>query len=84
MPEKGDISDLILHLGADTAMQKVMDVLHATPEWEPPATEPDRFLSLFKPLSDFQEEEATWLIPGWVPEGQITLMAADGGVGKKL
>lgn len=42
----------------------------------------DDFLSLFKPLTDFAEEEATWLIPGWVPEGQITLIAADGGVGK--
>lgn len=40
------------------------------------------FLSLFKPLTDFEEEEAAWLIPGWVPEGQITLIAADGGVGK--
>ena len=42
----------------------------------------DSFLSLFKPLTDFEEEEAAWLIPGWVPEGQITLIAADGGVGK--
>ena len=40
------------------------------------------FLSLFKPLTEFEEEEATWLIPGWVPEGQITLIAADGGIGK--
>lgn len=40
------------------------------------------FLSLFKPLNQFDEEEATWLIPGWIPEGQITLIAADGGVGK--
>ncbi len=82
IPEKGDISDLLLRFGEDAAMQKVMDVLHATPEWSPPATEPDKFLSLFKPLTDFQEEEATWLIPGWVPDGQITLIAADGGVGK--
>ena len=35
-----------------------------------------------KPLSQFQEEEASWLIPGWLPEGQITLLAAEGGVGK--
>lgn len=42
----------------------------------------DAFLSLFKPLTEFEEEEATWLIPGWVPEGQITLIAADGGIGK--
>ncbi len=40
------------------------------------------FLSLFKPLTDFEEEEAEWLIPGWIPKGQITLIAADGGIGK--
>lgn len=42
----------------------------------------DIFLSCFKTLDAFEEEEATWLVPGWIPEGQITLMAADGGVGK--
>ena len=39
-------------------------------------------LSLFKPLEDFPEEEAKWLVPGWIPEAQITLIAADGGIGK--
>lgn len=42
----------------------------------------DGFLSCFKTLDTFEEEEATWLVPGWIPEGQITLMAADGGIGK--
>ena len=42
----------------------------------------DDFLSLFKPLTEFEEEEATWLVPGWIPDGQITLIAADGGIGK--
>lgn len=43
---------------------------------------PSSLLECFKPLSDFKEEEATWLVPGWIPEGQITLLAADGGIGK--
>lgn len=43
---------------------------------------PDAFLSCFKTLDAFQEEEAAWLVPGWIPEGQITLMASDGGIGK--
>ena len=42
----------------------------------------DAFFSCFKPLTEFEEQEATWLVPGWIPEGQITLMAADGGIGK--
>ena len=45
-------------------------------------TRNSEFLEMFKTLNQFDEEEATWLIPGWVPEGQITLIAADGGVGK--
>lgn len=40
------------------------------------------FYSKIKPLSEFEEEEAHWLISGWIPEGQITLLAADGGTGK--
>jgi len=38
--------------------------------------------SLFKSLEDFPEEEAKWLIPGWIPAGQISVIAADGGIGK--
>ena len=40
------------------------------------------FLNAFKTLDQFEEQEATWLIPGWMPEGQIVLMASEGGTGK--
>lgn len=43
---------------------------------------PHKLMDCFKQLSEIPEEDATWLIKGWMPEGQITLMAADGGVGK--
>lgn len=39
-------------------------------------------LSLFRPVSEFEEVEAKWLVPGWIPEGQIALLASDGGIGK--
>ena len=42
----------------------------------------ENFLNAFKTLDQFEEQEASWLIPGWIPEGQIALMAADGGTGK--
>lgn len=42
----------------------------------------DAFFECFRPLSDFDEREAAWLVPGWIPKGQITLLAADGGTGK--
>ena len=79
IPEHGDISDLIARFGKEKACELIASLLMNTPQWEPP---PDSFLSCFKTLDSFTEEEATWLVPGWIPDGQITLMAADGGVGK--
>ena len=40
------------------------------------------YSSCFKTLDEFEEQEASWLVKDWLPEGQITLLAADGGVGK--
>lgn len=33
-------------------------------------------------MSDIEEEEVDWLIPGYIPAGQISLLAGDGGQGK--
>lgn len=84
IPQKADISDMFAKFGPDESMRKVMELDKIIPQWAPPEEKPeeDPFLSLFKSLDEFTEEEASWLIPGWVPEAQITLMAADGGVGK--
>lgn len=82
IPEHGDVSDLIAHFGADQAVELIAKMIIDTPDWTPPPPKADPFLSCFKSLDDFEEQEATWLIPGWIPEGQITLLAADGGTGK--
>lgn len=83
MPPKADVSDLIDCFSQSEAVSMVIKLANETAVWEPKqAAAEDPFLSLFKPLTDFTEEEATWLIPGWIPEAQITLIAADGGVGK--
>lgn len=42
----------------------------------------ESFLNSFKTLDQFEEQDPTWIIPGWVPEGQIVLMASEGGAGK--
>ena len=34
------------------------------------------------PLSEVQEKEAEWLVPGYMPQGQIKIWAGDGGSGK--
>lgn len=55
-----------------------------SPVSPPVAVDPGRdpLLALFKPLEEYQEEEAEWIVPGWIPKGQISLIAADGGIGK--
>ena len=37
---------------------------------------------LLVPLSDIQEKTAEWLVPGYMPRGQINIWAGDGGSGK--
>lgn len=82
IPEHGDVSDLISHFGDDKARDVIEQLVKTTPEWQPLPAQEDPFLSCFKTLNDFEEQEATWLVPGWIPDGQITLLASDGGVGK--
>ena len=46
-----------------------------------PIVEPEDDLGT-KSLDSFEEKEVEWLIPGWLPKGQITLICGTGGVGK--
>ncbi len=48
----------------------------------PPLEECPALFSLFKTLDEFPEEDAKWIVPGWIPVGQISVIAADGGIGK--
>ena len=80
IPEHGDVSDMIQAMGEDRAAELLVNLERETPEWKPVVDDP--FLSCFKTLSAFEEKEASWLVSGWIPQGQITLTAADGGVGK--
>jgi RecA-family ATPase len=79
IPEHGDVTDMVVELGPYKAAELIGQLSADAAEWVP---EEDPLLSLFKPLEEFTEEEAEWLVPGWIPAGQISLMAADGGVGK--
>ena len=40
------------------------------------------FLSRVKPVIRIEEKEVEWLVPRWIPKGEITLLAGDGGIGK--
>lgn len=81
IPEHGDVSDMVAALGRERACELIAQMIVAAPEWVPQEA-PDPLFSLFKPLEDFPEEEAKWLVPGWIPAGQISVIAADGGIGK--
>lgn len=85
IPEHGDVSDMVAALGPERACELIAQMIAAAPQWTPqavPDAGADPLLSLFKPLADFPEEEAKWLVPGWIPEGQISVIAADGDIGK--
>ena len=82
LPEKGDISDVMEHMGAAEALAQLLELAERALGWEPLPPEKDEFLSSFHTLAEFAEEEVSWLVEGWLPEGQITLLAADGGTGK--
>ena len=83
LPEKGDISDILAAMPAEDVFMKLEALELTTPEWSGETEKKeDPFLSCFKPLDFFEEEEAEWIVPGWIPKGQVTVIAADGGVGK--
>lgn len=33
-------------------------------------------------LEEFEQRDKNWLVPGWIPEGCVTLLCSDGGIGK--
>lgn len=80
---KGDVSDMVQALGDEEACIRLTDLMSGAKPWKPNAKEEKHgLLSMFQTLEEFTEEEATWTVSGWIPEAQITLFAADGGVGK--
>lgn len=84
IPEHGDITDMVVEFGGERARELIGQLVVSAPEWTPREvpTPEDPLFALFKPLEDFPEEEARWLVPGWIPAGQISVIAADGGIGK--
>lgn len=81
LPEHGDATDAY-HLTPDDFKAKLEALTIVTPDFEPSAEpEDDEDLSVVC-LSDVQEKQADWLVGGYIPRGQITTFAGDGGSGK--
>lgn len=86
VPKKGDVTDYVEWCRSvgrkDEGIFKRIEVMREnTPEFVP-SEDKQTSVDMFKSISDFNEMEATWLVKGWIPDEQITLLAADGGVGK--
>lgn len=48
------------------------------------STETGKMISILKPLkaSEVIEKPIDWLVPKWLPQGYISVLASDGGIGK--
>lgn len=82
-PVNSDISTFFGRFGQD-GIKILSDCVAKAEAYVPePNTLPGHPLfSCFKPISEFEEQDAEWLVPDWIPVGQITLLSADGGAGK--
>lgn len=49
---------------------------------EDPEEEPDEDDLVLSTLEEFEEKEVEWLIPGYIPKEQITILCGTGGTGK--
>lgn len=88
LPDHGDLSDWLATGGTAEALRTIIE---QTPLWTPMAqndrtqeeqSAPRRGVRVC--LADVQAEEITWLWPGRIPYGKITLLVGDPGLGKSF
>ncbi len=86
--QKGDITDIVKIIGEDAAIHALGDAINRTANYSPAENEipftvnDNSFFNLFVPLEKIEEKEAKWLSVGRIPQGAITIICGDGGVGK--
>ncbi len=79
LPAKGDASDWIAAGGTKAELKRLAD---AAPEWTPtPALEAGPILTC---LADVEPRPVSWLWPGRIPLGRITLLVGRPGEGKSF
>ncbi|NLF09476.1 MAG: AAA family ATPase [Pirellulaceae bacterium] len=79
VPEKGDLSDWLDRGGTKEKLKRLID---AAPEWTPTETpEPGPILTC---LADVEPRPVSWLWPGRIPLGRITLLVGRPGEGKSF
>lgn len=90
IPVGGDVSDYIAHVGEEEAKDKLRSLITMTRPIDreetrastPLTKEQEEFARFIRPLSEYEEEDIEWLVPGYLPRGGIVILAGDGGTGK--
>lgn len=82
LPEHGDASDILNHLGIKEGAEAISKLAAKAPEYSPEASEPDTHLPLLVKASDIPYEPPRWLIAPYIQRGKGTLVQADSGIGK--
>ena len=77
LPEKGDVSDWLDNGGNDRSLRELVET---TPEWKPTPADS----SLMICVADVRRMDVTWLWPGRIALGKLTLIQGDPEVGKSF
>ncbi len=78
LPESGDVTDFIEAGGSIDDLQKLAA---GCSEWEPGQNLPKTGPELIR-MDTIEAEEVSWLWPGLIPKGKLTMMEGDPGCGK--
>ena len=79
LPPKGDVSDWLASGGTQDELERLIE---STPEWTPTETpKPGPILTC---LADVEPRPVSWLWPGRIPLGRITLLVGRPGEGKSF
>jgi len=81
IPEHGDITDMIVALGADRAKGLIRQLVTDTLEWTPKGKE-ERKPPILMPMSGVEAREPSYLISPYLPEGMLAIMGGVSGAGK--
>ena len=82
LPEHGDVSDLLEHLGAADGWAAVKEIIKTIPEWVPPAEHGKAGVSSLVRACDVPYEPPRWVLAPYIQRGKGTLIQADNGMGK--
>lgn len=83
LPEKGDISDIIAHFGAEETKELLSDLIENTSEWMPFEVQDNTCKTYTaKAAADFGADNTHFVWYPYIPVGDYTVLMAPGGTGK--